>query len=270
MYQKTYNIKHSKPVSLLLTACVNPNGMSFTALQNKEERKQQYKNALSFYLAETIAPIIFIENTGIDFSSEYEEWIKKGRLEYITFDGNNYSRSLGKGYGEALIINEAIKRSRFLQESKYVIKITGRLIIKNINQILSSPWLRFNNVFRADLRESVHLWTTIFVIETKELKNIFSDKINIINDSKGVFFEHALYNGLIEDNTTLLVPFFRKTEVEGISGTVGKTYLSLMSKYQLQDNLYYTYWYYKESKRRWTSLLWYAIYRLYLLYNKII
>ena len=38
---------------LLMTACINPQGMSKTVLQNKEERLTQYKTALNWYLRNT-------------------------------------------------------------------------------------------------------------------------------------------------------------------------------------------------------------------------
>ena len=258
-------------ICIMLTACVNPNGMAYTALQNVDERELQYRNALLFYLCMTDAPIVFVENTCSDFSADYRKYIDSNRLEYITFEGNNYDKNLGKGYGEALLIKEAFKRSRFLKESKYVVKITGRLVIRNIQQGLSSRLLCINHLFRADLRERVHLWTTLFVIETKMLKTIIDQNIETINDSKGFFFEHAIYNGLIKDKSVKLIPFIHETKVEGVSGTVaGRTYASLMSKFQIQDNLYFTSLFYKEAGHKCTSLVWSVIYRIYLLYKRII
>lgn len=270
-YHKRTLIGSRNQICIMLTACVNPNGMSYTALQNVDERELQYRKALSYYLSETDVSVIFVENTCSDFSADYSEYIESGRLEYITFDGNNYDKTLGKGFGEALIIKEAFKRSRFLMNSKYVVKITGRLVIRNIQQVLSSRLLYFNHLFRADLREGVHLWTTLFVIETKMLKTIIDQNIDAINDSKGVFFEHAIYNGLTLDKSVKFIPFLQETHVEGVSGTVsGRTYASLMSKYQIQDNLYFASLFYKETGRKACSLLWYLIYRIYLLYKRII
>lgn len=46
---------------LLLTACINPGGMSFTAINNAELRKKQYIDALTFYLQSTSFSIVFVE-----------------------------------------------------------------------------------------------------------------------------------------------------------------------------------------------------------------
>lgn len=72
-------------VVILLTACVNPNGMSFTVLQNSDERLCQYQNALDWYLKNTAYPIVFVENTNTYIGNEYQEFVNSGRLEFVTF-----------------------------------------------------------------------------------------------------------------------------------------------------------------------------------------
>ena len=120
-------MSNSHRIVVLLTACVNPNGMSKTVLQDMELRRKQYVNALNFYLQETSLPICFVENTGFDMSCEFHSYIDSGRLEYLCFKGNNYDKSLGKGYGEAVIILYATENSVFLKRCKYLIKVTGRV-----------------------------------------------------------------------------------------------------------------------------------------------
>ena len=95
-------------ICILMTACINPNGMAYTALQDAKEREMQYKNALYYYLEKTNVPIIFVENTSHDISTEYQRWIDNDRLEYLCFDGNNYNKELGKGYGEYLLLQYAL------------------------------------------------------------------------------------------------------------------------------------------------------------------
>lgn len=122
---------------LLLTACINSGGMSFTALQDPGVRKRQYVDALRYYLDNASLRIVFCENTGYDMSEQFSEDIASNRLEYMTFDGNRYDRTLGKGYGEALIIQHALCNSSFINDSDgYVIKITGRIIVENISDII--------------------------------------------------------------------------------------------------------------------------------------
>ena len=73
---------------LLLTGCINANGMSFTALSNLEERKRQYISAIRYYISNTNFQIVFSENSGTDISPLFQEVIDSGRMEYLTFNGN--------------------------------------------------------------------------------------------------------------------------------------------------------------------------------------
>lgn len=166
-------MKPKNDICILLTACVNPNGMIFTALQDSNERQRQYEDALGYYLTQTDVPIVFVENTGCDFSSKYSEYIQQGRLEYITFQGNDYDKTLGKGYGEYIILMYADQHSSVLRHHHYVVKITGRIKVLNINKLLASKWLFFSHVFRCDFRQTDYLWSMIIILETRKLMEIF-------------------------------------------------------------------------------------------------
>ena len=99
---------------LFLTACVNPKGMAYTKLSNPEIRLQQYKDALNWHLENTDMKILLVENSGYDFSDSYQKQIDEGRMEMLCYDGNDYDRSRGKGYGEAAIMEYGITHSRLL------------------------------------------------------------------------------------------------------------------------------------------------------------
>lgn len=58
---------------LLLTACINPDGMPFTCLADVGVRKKQYIEALNFYLKNTTRKIVFVENSGTDISSSFKD-----------------------------------------------------------------------------------------------------------------------------------------------------------------------------------------------------
>ena len=96
---------------LFLTACVNPKGMAYTKLSNPEIRLQQYKDALNWYLENTSMKILLVENSGCDFSDVYQKQIREGRLEFICYDGNDFDRKRGKGYGEAAIMEDGYASS---------------------------------------------------------------------------------------------------------------------------------------------------------------
>lgn len=123
---------------LFLTACVNPKGMAYTKLSNPEIRLQQYKEALDWYLENTGYKILLVENSGYGFSDCYQKQINEGRLELLCYDGNDYDRTRGKGYGEAAILEYGITHSEFLKSAPQnyrLVKITGRLLCLNINEL---------------------------------------------------------------------------------------------------------------------------------------
>lgn len=237
-------------ICIFLSACVNPKGMSNTALQDIKEREKQYMRAVDFYLEETNVPIVFVENTSYVISRRYQDYIDSGRLEYITFDGNNYNKALGKGYGEGLIIKEGFKRSKILRNSKYVVKITGRLIIRNINHILCSKLLFFDNIFRCDFRTNDFLWSMVFVIKSNKLKEIFNEKYNQIDESKWVLFEHILYTSMYEDKKTRAIPFLSPPVVEGTSGSWNISYADILNEDRRARNIKQVAYFYLRAERR--------------------
>lgn len=126
--------KQQTEAVILMTACVNPDGMHCTKLQDCRTRKKQYLEALEFYLNETPFKVVFCENSGAELYDEINSAEKYRRLEYLTFYGNDYDKSYGKGYGEARIIDYAIRNSQFISDVDWVIKITGRIKCLNINK----------------------------------------------------------------------------------------------------------------------------------------
>lgn len=236
-------------ISILLTACINPNGMSYTVLQNPEERKQQYLNALNFYLNNTSLPIVFVENSGYDISKEYEEYISTNRLEIHTFNGNDYDKSLGKGYGEALIILYAQHHSNIIQNSKYTIKITGRLIIRNINETIPYNILKDDDVVICDFQPNVNLLTTYFIIPPTLLSNICKEGLSSLNDTKGTYFEHILYEGICRNKEVQIIPFRITPIIEGICGSSGQLYSAGLSSDRTFTNIEYLSKYYKNTNR---------------------
>lgn len=195
-------------IAILLTACINPNGMSKTILQDKEIRKRQYEDALNFYLANTTVPIVLVENTNYELSHKYDNQIKEGRLEYITFNGNDYDKSKGKGFGEALILLYAINNSEIIKRTKYIIKITGRIIIPEINKLIKSPLYKLNNLFRCDFVGHNFTRTVILISTPQTIFSIFSKRFNEITETTPLLFEHIVYQELIKKKDIQIIPFF--------------------------------------------------------------
>ena len=86
---------------ILLTGCINPNGMPFTQLTDTSDRQKQYVDAIHYYINNTDCKIVFCENSNTDINTLFKN--KQDRLEILTFAGNQ-DKQRGKGYGETEII----------------------------------------------------------------------------------------------------------------------------------------------------------------------
>ena len=263
-------MKYKYRTCILLTACVNPSGMSHTVLQNPEERAEQYKQALDFYVKETNLPIVFCENTMYDMASDYIQYIDSGRLEYMTFDGNNYDRSRGKGYGEAVIMGYALEHSEIIKNSKYVIKITGRIIIEDIRQYTSSVLYYLGNLFRSNIKPSF-ISTYIFIARPQLIQKFIAKFQELIWEDHPTndLIEHHWYRALTKDpefNKITYLPFISIPKVKGISGTTGQEY---SMKDRLIGNFVYTYYFEKERNNKSIAILYLIAYYIHLFYDRM-
>jgi hypothetical protein len=212
---------------ILLTACVNPGGMAYTKLQSNDVRLQQYKEALNWYLQNTDMPVLVVENTMTDFSADYKQYIQSGRLEFLTFDGNNFDKSRGKGYGEMLIMQYAVEHSVMLSKAHRLTKITGRLIIKNLKQLLKSA-SHADDVYANYSLVNGHCYckSVFFIAPVEFTKSYFLPRIVRVDDSWGYYFEHALFDASVLwiRSGHKLRKFFYPILISGMCGSSGKPY----------------------------------------------
>lgn len=213
---------------LLLTGCINPDGMPFTSLTDKSVRKEQYIKAINFYIHNTDFPIVFAENSNTDISNIFQQAISCNRIEILTFSGNN-NKNRGKGYGEAEIIEYALNYSQFIISSDRqcaIVKITGRLIVENINDIINK---RF--IFQGD-KSIVVSYNTAFtladsrvIIAPLNFYISFLENKEQINDFNNKYFENVLSNSIKYCNTFHYYPFYVEPQITGSSGSTGVEYL---------------------------------------------
>lgn len=215
----------------MLTACINPNSMSYTSLQDSGIRRQQYAEAIKFYLKHTDYKIVFCNNSGYDKDLSDAVPSESGRLELIFFEGNNYNKEFGKGYGEYNIIRYAFQNSSFLQSADYIVKITGRLIINNLTRACTINLLLFCKKNHVHVNNEI-MWDGYYdsrcVMAPKRFLIKYIDAENTINDSIGYWFENDLYDK-IHDSNYKAIPFLVPLQISGISGSSCITYDNEMS-----------------------------------------
>ena len=228
----------SRPI-ILLTGCINPEEMPFTKLLDPEKRKLQYIDAIKFYLDKTDNLIVFVENSGVDISEEFNSSIHKERLEIITFLGNNFDKHLGKGYGEMLILKYAFTNSDFIKRGNCVCKVTGRYKVLNIKGILRSYEKHKCNVMVDLPRQLRYADSRIFIADKMFFNKFLFETTTMINDSVGYYFEHALNKAVllsIVNEKYLYLPFKYNPRLKGESGTDSLNY-EYSLKYWLPQNI---------------------------------
>ena len=227
-----------------MTACVDPHGMSYTYLQDKDIRKQQYIEAIEFYLKKTSLPIVFAENTNTDFSHLFRRYIDENRLEYITFDGNSsYDKIKGKGYGEALIMMYAINHSHILNNCTYLIKVSGRIKVENIERMANSNWLKLKHVWRSNVESIKCIPTIVFITEPNILKQLLTTHMEEISeiDRGNNWIENVIAKALCYDKSldyVRIIPFTYSPRYEAWSGSSNKKYVIKEDFINAADNIY--------------------------------
>lgn len=193
-------------LGLIITGCIAPVSQKYLVLTNTEERLRQYINSIKYYLEKScFKKIIFCDNSNYDYKYKddiYNIATKMGKkFEWLSFLGNTQKIvNQGKGYGEGEIIKYVLKNSTILKSCSFFAKVTGRLIITNINEILQKVNFNKYKIFmNADIYRKRGIDTRFYIIR----KDIYI--LNYMNIYKKV-------NDNIESPIALEDIFYLKTQ----------------------------------------------------------
>jgi hypothetical protein len=216
---------------LLMTGAINVSGYQVpeTKLTNLTERLYQYIYSIEYAIDNyaTINYIIFCENTNYkhNYFALQEKARRKGKtLEVIIFDGNyNTIQEKGKGYGEGEIIEHAFVKSEALRNSSYFYKLTGRLIVQNMDKVIASTRSKNAFIFYDELlTNSPHfVQTVLYKVDTGLYKQLLMDAYKEIDDRRNVYLEHVFFERL---KSIPIISFRKYPNIIGISGSSGGLY----------------------------------------------
>ena len=218
---------------LIVTGTVSPpEGLNATVLMDPSERERQYIVSLKWFIEESdFYKIVFCENSNaaLDLSALEILAQEHGKLfEYISFEGDvEKIRKCGKGYGEGQIIDYALDHSKLVEGEDYFYKITGRIIIKNINEILHRGHNK--RAFILCKWSWMHTWFYGMPIQIyeKNFREIYKKTDDsTINVMEALFFP-MLYKGKFFWDHGGVYP-----EIYGTSGSSGKRYEDMMVKWK--------------------------------------
>lgn len=135
-----------------------------------------YTESIEAYIKESVFDnIVFAENSYYDFPADrFFEMAKKYNKKFEWIKCPSYVEETikhGKSYGEARLIEDALKMSALLQENSTIYKITGRIFLKNSKDIcktlnrhkneyivyMSKKWC-FTNIFKFNRADYISYW----------------------------------------------------------------------------------------------------------------
>ena len=215
---------------LILTATINPGDMPDLVRKDVSTRLNDYKKSFEFWLKKsTIKKIIFIENSNYDLSFFYNlaKKYKDKKIEILSNNLNSkFSKSLGKGYGQYLCLNEVFKISSLAKETNYFIDVTGRHCVKNFEKILEDINFNRSDIY-VNLSNNLKFSDTNIYAGSKDFFiNYVIPETSKTNDEEYNIFEHcvakatlkAISNGFTLSRTPIY------PVIDGYIGTNGKKY----------------------------------------------
>ncbi|MCF8271891.1 hypothetical protein [Chlorobium sp.] len=226
---------------IFMTGCIDPRGMGLTVLSDKEERRKQYLDAIRFYLSASGVPVLFVENSGTDISENFKHEIAAGKLEIVTFSGNDYDKAKGKGYGEMLIVEEAIRASKLFGNAEFIFKVSGRYKVLNVRS-----YIAFQHAHNDDIDIMVNLQPGLSLADSRFFGArpfLYIDYLvkyrESIDDRKFVYFEtilaNAVHQAIVNGHRYSGLHHYPRHSAQ--SGTSGDKYNDDWSRWILKETL---------------------------------
>lgn len=166
----------------LLTGTIDSSVFQNTGnkIQNIAERLKQYETSITRYITDSVfTTIVFAENSGHPFDSKkFEELATQYNKKFEYIKCPSYIEPTikhGKSYGEARLIDDALKMSTLLKNHDCIYKLTGRIFLQNSQTICNTcnkfkneflvyntkRWC-FTNIFKFSKSDYMHYWKNVF------------------------------------------------------------------------------------------------------------
>jgi len=234
-------------MTLIITSTVYVNS-GLTVVMDAGLREQQYTDSILFYIGSAaIKKIVVCDNSGFDYSKV--ERLSAGakqhgkEIEFLSFQGDKDKiKQQGKGYGEGEIMAYTLKNSRLLGEGSDFFKVTGRVIILNIDRIASKvvPGEACFQKVTMNPFSTLHkckVDTRLYYCSRAFFEHHLSDAYTSVDDNGGRYLEHAYYDSLVVHQARW-TGFSVFPRYSGISGSTGLSYSKPFWKWWIQ-RLYY-------------------------------
>jgi hypothetical protein len=218
-------------IVILLTGTIQPVNVHQLALTSPQKREQEYLNAIKKW-TQLGYPVIFCENSNYDSQliNDFVNSIDDGLFEYLKFDTR--ASYLGKGNGEAEIIDYVFNNSKLIKDDTIICKATGKNFISNAKKLLTKIRLPkySDKIIIANLTRKL-TWadSRLYFFKKEFYYNYWLSYAKYIDEPNKIFFEHVLaksIHALLATNDKCykwdMLPY--PPILEGYSGTFAKKY----------------------------------------------
>lgn len=193
---------------LIITGCICPSeNVPYLKLVDSNIRLLQYIDSIEFYILNSNFDVIIFG----DNSNYYYDIVRLEKMahnvgkefEWLSFSGDkNKVIRQGKGFGECEIINYILENSRYREEIKNFVKVTGRLKVTNINSIIKR--IDFNqNYFNPDVNLIKFLQhkkpiidTRLYFVQKSYYNNVLKDLYMIVDDRNDIQLESCFFKAI--------------------------------------------------------------------------
>jgi len=234
-------------MTLIITSTVYVNS-NLTVLTDPDLREKQYVDSILFYIGSAvIKKIVVCDNSGFDYSRiERLSALAKQHgkeIEFLSFQGDKDKIKLkGKGYGEGEIMEYTLRNSRLLGRVEDFFKVTGRVIVPNIDRIASKvvpgevcfqrvTMNPFGTLHKCKV--DTRLYFCSYAFFEQNLLNAYKT----VDDEGGRYLEHAYYDSL-KAHRARWRGFKVFPRYSGISGSTGLSYSKPLWKWWIQKIVY--------------------------------
>jgi hypothetical protein len=230
--------------TLILTGTIMPARNASVTHRNQVSRRQEYVNALVWWLdqvrllnsrEETVKRILFVENSGADLISFYDDVQRAGkpfteRLECVSAPSLPIPEGYHYGWGEWKMIAHAMDEVSI--GTTHIIKATGRLTFTNVQGLIRRLPSEYQIAVDSRSRNSKERFspTQLFLAETEfyntYLRNLYQRMT--ADDQRNHYIENLVYDTLIQlpadvrDKVVMRWPV--NCDPVGIEGTTGRSY----------------------------------------------
>ncbi len=228
---------------LIITGTIAPKKQDKLTVSDTDERLKQYVDSIEFYIVSgAFKKIIFCDNSNYLCEETDKTLANKAmsngvELEIFHFDGDSEKvLHKGKGYGEGEIMEYIFTQSTLLQGETRFFKVTGRLMVHNIKELVKKIGDRDIYINIPNRNEKSMYDTRLYAIKTDIYKKCFLKAYESVDDDNGYYLEHVFADG-IKNNLLKSRNFAKYPRITGVSGTFGSRYVYTEWKCKIKDFL---------------------------------